>query len=286
MGNMAYTTCCISKWEDLLENVSNKKDEQWFYRGMASASWKLETTLDRACKDANGSLVKAPELERDLLREFQRRFHQYSPQYMPDEDNTLEWLSLMQHYGAPTRLLDWTFSVFVAAYFAFESPKSEPDERVAIWALRWGEKEHKAFVEVIRKQDPQLAISALRLHHLPEKPPDEFSRIFMRPKRISLVRPANPFRLNERLTLQQGEFFVPGDISKSFMENLAEYQALLNKAKQCPLVVFKYVIPVKEREKALRYLNRMNVSNATLFPGLEGFARSLATNMWLMTGKY
>jgi hypothetical protein len=38
----------------------------------------------------------------------------------PDQDDWLEWIALMQHYGAPTRFLDWTYSLYVAVFFAVE----------------------------------------------------------------------------------------------------------------------------------------------------------------------
>jgi hypothetical protein len=79
----------------------------------------LKTTLERACESYDIPLEKARVIEDILLRNFMRKYHHYS-QHIPDRGNTLEWLSVMQHYGAPTRLLDFTYSVYVAAYFALE----------------------------------------------------------------------------------------------------------------------------------------------------------------------
>jgi FRG domain len=45
------------------------------------------------------------------------------------------WLALMQHYGTPTRFLDWTMSPFIAAYFAFEDEACGLSKRSAIWAI-------------------------------------------------------------------------------------------------------------------------------------------------------
>jgi hypothetical protein len=49
-------------------------------------------------------------------------------------ETTLEYFSLLQHFGAPSRLLDFTKSPYIAAYFAFEQATKEPDE-VAIWVV-------------------------------------------------------------------------------------------------------------------------------------------------------
>ncbi len=48
---------------------------------------------------------------------------------------TLEWLSLLQHHGTPTRLIDFTESPYIAAYFAFQDDESEKSESVAIWCV-------------------------------------------------------------------------------------------------------------------------------------------------------
>lgn len=78
-----------------------------------------------------------------------------------------------------------------------------------------------------------------------------------------------------RLVIQQGVFFVPGDISKPFEDNLAE---VLPRGKDS-YKLFKYVIKfdIKERRETLLHLHRMNINRASLFPGLEGFAASLRT---------
>ena len=61
---------------------------------------------------------------------FKRKAHQFLAQ-PPDPDDDFQWLALMQHHGAPTRLLDFTWSPYVAAFFALERATSD----AAVWAL-------------------------------------------------------------------------------------------------------------------------------------------------------
>ena len=157
----------IVTWEDLLKQEKELTAAQWLFRGMQRAEWKLETSLERACKTYyKEDLSKAAYLENILTREFRRRYYNHRVG-IPDPVG-LEWLSLMQHYGAPTRLLDFTYSFFIAAFFAVEKPcekptgkektckeqpseKKPPDESCshAVWAVRneWVEKEGNKLLE-------------------------------------------------------------------------------------------------------------------------------------------
>jgi hypothetical protein len=91
-------------------------------------------------------------------------------------------------------------------------------------------------------------------------------------ERLRVVWPINPFRLNERLRVQQGAFLLQGDISKPFLANL---RALHVGATEN---ILRIVIPGALRIQALRHLWSMDISRAALFPGLDGFARSLGVN--------
>jgi hypothetical protein len=103
--------------------------DPWF-RGHRCASWLLEPNIFRY------DLLN----EEDEIREqFERRAPQYVTEPLPVD--MWGWYFLMQHYGAPTRLLDWTDSALVALFFALNSPVKPPakkKERVedsAVWML-------------------------------------------------------------------------------------------------------------------------------------------------------
>ena len=249
-------------WDKLKEH----NIEGWIYRGHKNSDWHLRTTLDRACEVFFGNLSKADEVEYTLLREFRRRYHHFE-RYIPKREDELQWLSIMQHYGAPTRLLDWTYSIYVAAYFAVESDfKEDSDNACAIWALnyRWAYSEAKKLY-ANEKKDPSAIDEDTDDFDL-----TAFSRTFVQGKPILCVCLVTPFVLNQRLTIQKGTLACPGDVTSSFEDNL---KALAGHGS--PENVKRLVLPKSERKKALRSLDDMNISRATLFPGLDGFAQSL-----------
>ncbi len=84
------------------------------------------------------------------------------------------------------------------------------------------------------------------------------------------VWPVNPFRLNERLTVQRGVFLAPADVRRSFAVNLQSLQGYNEESKLCC-----FVLPRTAMAKMGEELYRGNVTETTLFQGIDGFARSL-----------
>ena len=78
--------------------------------------------------------------------------------------------------------------------------------------------------------------------------------------------------MNRRLILQQSIFLVPGDITKSFMDNLRAVDLPENLLVEIPLSNNRSFL-----QEATRELLSMNMSSATLFPGLDGFAQNLTS---------
>lgn len=146
----------------------------WVFRGQCSSSWSLTPSVARADLRVSAgpeppaaSEAERREAEWQLLRHFYRysdaqglilpgdstmlraaaqqgqndivRDLLASPSWPPPELHSLA--ALAQHYGVPTRLLDWTRKPLVAAYFAAEqAAASSKDDRLAIWALHRGSK--------------------------------------------------------------------------------------------------------------------------------------------------
>jgi hypothetical protein len=255
----------VADLRELYERTRPLQDG-WIFRA-AKMGEGLTTTLERAVLGQHPDLSRAFEVEARLLREFQRRAHHYVDR-LPRDDDVLQWLALIRHYGGPTRLMDWTYSVFVALFFAL-SHKAEPGGGYVIWALDSDGFRRTANRLLGETRDIDLLGQGRESHasrYGPVFAPEGVDPLDLAP----LVYPVNPFRLNERLSLQQGVFLCPRQLQWPFLENLKA----MDPSKD---ILKAFTIPEESRRPLLRELDRMNMSSATLFPGLQGFAESLWT---------
>jgi len=257
-----YDSPLLTKWQKALELKGEYgfNDDKWLFRGHENATWTLRTSYERARE--GGGNEPAWKYEATMLREFTRRAYHYLSD-LPPANNTLEWFALMRHFGAPSRLLDCTYSFYAAAYFALSgaSPTQGP---AAVWAVSnsWlKERFARTFPADARRRGGDFRF----------KSPADFKRTFLRThKPRTFAAPVNPFRLNQRLTAQHGVFLCPGDITKPFMQNLLPHATTPSGDR-----VVRILLDTSMKTDAIRDLGRMNVSAATLFPDLGGFALSL-----------
>jgi hypothetical protein len=275
---MAIPQIECANWDDLARQLDRL--DGWIFRGQASSEWPLTSSLER-CTPPDQS---RDDVERQLAGGFRRRAHNHlDAAKMPRTPG--EWLVLMQHYGAPTRLVDFTESPFVAAYFAFEEQGPPGVERCAVWAVSaaWcdfnltliAERKSGLFgrtYQTIREEalkrgdlkkfvgrNVEAYLIGFHIAHLVEAAATSNESL--------MVAAFQPDRLSERMLAQRGIFLWPGRVDATFMENLAAMENAADGLRQ-------FVIPTTERGRALEQLRKMNITRSSLFPGFEGFARS------------
>lgn len=134
-----YKTLLYDKWSefknDVIQDIS-KADVfpygKYIFRGQENADWKLVASFDRCYEKL--SFDERRILQNGFLEDFKILCAEWSMNNKFDQYNTLQIMSIGQHYGLPTRLLDWTFSIYIAAFFAFSNIESNASS-VAIWVL-------------------------------------------------------------------------------------------------------------------------------------------------------
>jgi hypothetical protein len=117
---------------------------RWMFRGHANARWLPTSSLDRYCSDFGFPARKKAVVESFLLQDFYRHLSAHEPGLPVTSDLQL-LLALMQHHGTPTRMIDWTYSPFIATYIALEAARGD----AAVWALNgeWLEREASRVVD-------------------------------------------------------------------------------------------------------------------------------------------
>jgi len=241
----------LDRWEEFQELIHTHRFRSWAFRGHREADWRLISSLSRYFLDHEIHPRVWPQQEARILRIFLRKAHLLLDK-IPEENNSFEWLALMQHHGAPTRILDFTWSPYVAAFFALEQAMGDS----AVWALNPAKLDTR-FMRTI-SADPKIAT-----YEQEALAAGEYEETFL-PNQKRIVFLGEPHRMNQRLIAQSGTFVIPGVLDVP-IEELLPADAIVK-------LIFKEGI----RRDAMADLYSMNISNATLFSGLDGLARSLA----------
>lgn len=114
---MPSTRSVVNSWADLAALIGDCADASWIFRGESDTTYKLKPKAGRvgSYRGAARKREYDPTHEREALELLKRQARPYLA-HTPSTD--LEWLAIAQHHGMSTRLLDWTESMLVAAYFA------------------------------------------------------------------------------------------------------------------------------------------------------------------------
>jgi hypothetical protein len=238
-GGRALTAREITSIGSLLDALSednHKRAGAVWYRGQQSAEWKLEPGYVRL----NASVPEAT-----LLKKFKQSAAML---ISTSPHDSFDWLFLMQHYGVPTRLLDWSESPLVALYFAIESNLRE--EPAALWSLRPSELNKNAH---INNQDENGFIPSFEDEELKGYSVESLANN----RRIQLLPLATiATRNNARIQAQLGVFTIHHH-DKTPIESVGDGSH-----------VTKYVIPARAKGPLLRELNLLGFNKFQLFPEL------------------
>lgn len=252
----------VSSWADLNEALYAESFNErlgrfrstWVFRGLTHATYDPGTSLSRLA-DRHGSV------EQHLLRDFRK----YARRDASPGDSVWNWLAVAQHHGLPTRLLDWTYSPFVALHFATaDLAFADPDrlDDAAVWCVDY-RRAHAYLPPRLRDELRAEGVGvftaeilervAATLGDLDRLAPDPFV-VFLEPPSLD-ERIVNQFALFSLLSSPAAQL----------------HQWLVDK----PDVARRLVIPVELLWEVRDKLDQANVTERVLMPGLDGLSRWL-----------
>lgn len=248
----------VSTWKELNElvyegswNVTLQRHRSTLaFRGMCDASDDLRTSLLRL-----GGPTR--RIEGHLLRNFRK----YAQREFSGADSVWNWLALAQHHGLPTRLLDWTYSPYVAMHFATDNLDTFTRDGV-IWCVDY-DRTNRLLPEILKAQlhdegsfvftADMLQRAASALHEFDELADGEFL-IFFEPPSVD-NRIVNQFALFSLLSSPEARL-------DRWLESVSD-------------VARRIVIPARLKWEIRDKLDQGNINERVLFPGLEGLSRWL-----------
>ena len=227
---------------DVLNSALRKENSFWF-RGNADLTDRLTPSALRytTLSERNRAL--------DLLNDF-KRFGELKLPKAPAPDEEFKWVQLAQHYGLPTRLLDWTKNAAIALYFACEK---KPEKDGAVFILNPIDLNRKAFPMEARIFDPYQDAESVK-NYLELDGTKDIEGL----KTIAVNPPWN----SQRILLQQGVFTLHG----------SRYFTLTDK--QAPSLVY-LKIEKDYKQSLLDELERIGINEMSIFPEAEHMCRYL-----------
>ena len=235
-----------SSWQDDLKRFRSP----FAFRGLSNAKSSPETTLVRLGGEYQNR-------EQSLLRNFRK----YAQNINTQTDSLWNWIALAQHHGLPTRLLDWSFSPYVALHFATVDPNQWRDAG-AIWCVNC--LKIKTYLPLrlrqsLKKEDSDVLTAEMLDCAAPTL--QAFDRLSRKP----FVAFFEPPSLDERIVNQAALFSVTSKANLSLVSWLIEHSQLFH----------RIIIPADLKQEIRDKLDQANINERILFPGLDGLSQWL-----------
>ncbi|WP_242928355.1 FRG domain-containing protein [Pontibacter vulgaris] len=233
-------------WDDSIGRFRSA----YVYRGNWNKAFDLTTSITRLGSNYG-------KLEPHILRNFRKYAHSNAS----PGDSVWNWLAVAQHHGLPTRLLDWTYSPYVALHFATQD-LSKYDQDGVIWCINYV-KSNEFLPEPLKKAIQEEGSNVFTAEVLQSvcsslKELDEY-------KHDPFVVFLEPPSLDARIIHQYALFSLMSGVEAEMGKWLKEH----------PDLYFRVIIPAELKWEIRDKLDQANITERVLFPGLSGLSQWL-----------
>jgi hypothetical protein len=264
MSEPAHEAKSIPEFLSLVSKFTDMwfpKEPTWgpWFRGEGNATWRLRPKLYRD-----------PQPKRDLITlddEFRQEFIVRAPSLSPERpQNSWDWYFLMQHSGAPTRLLDWTESALIALYFAVRNrpPGQIPQNDAAVYVLEpWKLNEYVLGVKEVIAPGAESGLEEEDGQKYRAWLPNRYAAPMGVEKQLPVA--VYPTHFHRRIGSQRSCFTIHGVGRDGFDELPEEARPYLQ----------KIVIPNSRTHEIETRLAVAGIDEITIYPDLDGLGRWL-----------
>jgi FRG domain len=293
MNGDTLVTVIIGRLEDLARFLDTTGADRVVFRGQGDAAWGLVPSMFRGLESSNldGWEGYIGDRERDIFREF-------SDQSVQRWSSASPWdiLVLAQHYGTPTRLLDWTTNANFALYFA---ASSSPSMDGAVWCATpskvpmpsrigrihngLGYRKERLSAFIPERDLPfcmpysKTSTALLGVSTPTPAPPPPFDQNGD-PDLSGILTFFLPEHTNDRVSAQIGLFSVY--LSDHPSEIVVDHETYLRAVESHTgtTILEKLVIPASAKQDLLHSLERVGIDARVIYPDLQGLGIYL--NLW------
>ncbi len=243
----SWSELCDRMYDNSWQGDLKRFRSNYAFLGVSDISYDLKNSFARKCGTH-------PHLEYHLLRNFSK----YAQ--IPNDDahfSDWRWLIIAQHHGLPTRLLDWTYSPFVAAHFA-TADTDKFDRDGVIWFADYV-KINRMLPKPFSKELSNVGANAFTIDMLEHT--------------IGSIKEFDS--LGDDLVV----FFEPPSLNARIVNQFAFFSVMSSPVSQLdqwleahPDLYGRIIIPKKLKWEVRDKLDQANITERTLFPGLDGLA--------------
>lgn len=243
----SWTTLLDELYRESWDHTLQRHRSPFVYRGMPDATSDLRPSLMRLAGER-----EVAKLEGHLLRNFRKYAHADSAA----GDSIWNWLALAAHHGLPTRLLDWTYSPFVALHFA-TADLSQYGKDAVIWCVNHGETNRRLPKEMRKELDTEGS-NVFTVEILNNVAPslNELERLAKEPFVVFLEPPS----LDDRIVNQFALFSLMSTATEAVDTWFASQGDVARR------IILPSCLKWEVRDK----LDQAGITERVLFPGLDG----------------